>query len=236
METELWHSDAPMSTNQDCSEVPYGLLRVFRVTIRVWHINEFDTICPICSAGCLHEYCLNCCKRHAEAKLTSGSLQMECPDPSCVHSFTMDQCRTLLSKSNFTTLNIRLTETAIPAPLRVYCPFKDCSAFMEKSESDGTFAECYFCHREFCQACNAPWHNNQTCGEYRANEMNSRLSGDQKFRELAKQKKWQTCPDCKSFVERTEGCKHMTCVCKVEFCYLCGMKYVNNSLGCTCCQ
>lgn len=32
----------------------------------------------------------------------------------------------------------------------------------------------------------------------------------------------QTCPGCKTGVERTEGCFHMTCQCGTHFCYECG--------------
>lgn len=120
----------------------------------------------------------------------------------------------LLSSQSFEILDTRLTEAAIPESLKIYCPFADCSAFMmkEEDEDEATFAECFSCHRGFCQACNVPWHGDQSCVEHRAQAMNSKLSSDQKLRELAKQEKWQTCPECHRLVERTEGCKHMTCV------------------------
>jgi hypothetical protein len=30
------------------------------------------------------------------------------------------------------------------------------------------------------------------------------------------------CYNCRRFIEKTYGCDHMVCVCKAEFCYLCG--------------
>jgi len=166
-------------------------------------------------AGCAHEYCSDCCKHHVEAKLMSGGSQIKCPHENCTHNYNTDQCHQLLSASNFDILNIRLTEAAIPAALKVYCPYGDCSAFMEKPESSSvvnTFAECYSCHRGFCQACNVKWHADQTCAEYRATELNTRVSGDQKLHDLAKQEKWQQCADCHRMIELRRGCHHMTCL------------------------
>ncbi|KAL2207063.1 hypothetical protein CC79DRAFT_1383107 [Sarocladium strictum] len=36
---------------------------------------------------------------------------------------------------------------------------------------------------------------------------------------------WQRCNACKSVVELSTGCNHMTCRCGSQFCYKCGMKW-----------
>ena len=33
------------------------------------------------------------------------------------------------------------------------------------------------------------------------------------------------CAQCKFWVEKAEGCNHMTCRCKYQFCYICGGKW-----------
>ncbi|KAL0012733.1 hypothetical protein SO802_007841 [Lithocarpus litseifolius] len=82
------------------------------------------------------------------------------------------------------------------------------------------------------QLCSVPWHSGVDCEEFQ------RLNGDEKgrddliFRELAKEKKWRRCPLCKYYVERTEGCLHMTCRCAFQFCYGCGAQWTNNHGGC----
>ena len=39
--------------------------------------------------------------------------------------------------------------------------------------------------------------------------------------------KAKQCSGCKIWVEKNEGCMHMTCTCGYEFCYNCGKKYPN---------
>ncbi|KAL0322941.1 UNVERIFIED_CONTAM: putative E3 ubiquitin-protein ligase [Sesamum angustifolium] len=55
---------------------------------------------------------------------------------------------------------------------------------------------------------------------------------DKIVKQLAKKKNWQKCPKCKIYVEKTEGCVHMTCRCKYEFCYRCGAKWSDSHGNC----
>jgi hypothetical protein len=34
-------------------------------------------------------------------------------------------------------------------------------------------------------------------------------------------KDWKRCPACRMFIEKTEGCNHMTCLCGHQFCFIC---------------
>lgn len=82
-------------------------------------------------------------------------------------------------------------------------------------ENDGetviSESECPFCHRLFCAQCYVPWHPGVNCEEYQRLNVDERGREDLMVRELAKEKKWSRCPHCKYYVERTEGCPHMTC-------------------------
>lgn len=190
----------------------------------------------ISTNGCDHDYCSDCITQHAEVKISDGNSHIECPHQNCCHCYDMQQCRLLLSQKSFEILETRQMEAAIPSSLKLYCPFKDCSAFMEKSEDlpREKFVECWSCHRGFCLECNIPWHANQTCGEYRADAENRHRSGDEKLRDLVKRKHWQICTECKRVIELKYGCFHMTCLCGNEFCYSCGAKWRNKRQTCMC--
>jgi DNA repair exonuclease SbcCD ATPase subunit len=45
---------------------------------------------------------------------------------------------------------------------------------------------------------------------------------------LAEEQGWKTCAQCNAIVEHKEACRHMTCRCGYQFCYVCGAKW------CTC--
>ena len=63
-----------------------------------------------------------------------------------------------------------------------------------------------------------------TCKEYKISHSNT--EDDQKFLDFVKGKKFKQCPRCKFWVEKNDGCDHMTCKCKFEFCYKCGGVYM----------
>jgi hypothetical protein len=43
------------------------------------------------------------------------------------------------------------------------------------------------------------------------------------FEEAIREKGWKQCPNCNVYIERNQGCDHMTCRnCKCNFCYVCG--------------
>jgi hypothetical protein len=68
------------------------------------------------------------------------------------------------------------------------------------------------------------WHKDMTCKEYKISATTS--EDDEKFMAFVKGKKFKQCPKCKFWVEKNEGCDHMTCKCKFEFCYKCGGIYM----------
>lgn len=47
------------------------------------------------------------------------------------------------------------------------------------------------------------------------------------FEQFVKGKNFKQCPKCRRWVEKTQGCDHMTCRCGGEFCYKCGGPYRN---------
>jgi len=48
---------------------------------------------------------------------------------------------------------------------------------------------------------------------------------DDLFKDFISGTKCKQCPGCKKWVEKNDGCDHITCLCGYEFCYRCGGKY-----------
>ncbi|WMV35207.1 hypothetical protein MTR67_028592 [Solanum verrucosum] len=72
-------------------------------------------------------------------------------------------------------------------------------------------SECPVCRRLFCAQCYVPWHCGVQCEEFQKMNVDERSREDLMVKELAKAKQWTRCPYCRFFVEKTEGCLHMTC-------------------------
>eukprot|EP00747_Dinoflagellata_sp_TGD_P022995 gnl/TRDRNA2_/TRDRNA2_129475_c0_seq1.p1 gnl/TRDRNA2_/TRDRNA2_129475_c0~~gnl/TRDRNA2_/TRDRNA2_129475_c0_seq1.p1 ORF type:complete len:177 (-),score=0.60 gnl/TRDRNA2_/TRDRNA2_129475_c0_seq1:125-655(-) len=71
---------------------------------------------------------------------------------------------------------------------------------------------------QVCIRCKAPWHAGITCQEFqKAIDV-----GAAELARVASNLGWRLCPRCRTFVELTQGCNHITCVCRAEFCYACG--------------
>jgi len=111
----------------------------------------------------------------------------------------------------------KLAEYEVPAQHRVYCATATCSAFLGSAEgrSAGASIACTACGAHTCTGCRKPAHAD-TCS---ANELVAEV------RALARAEGWQTCPRCTAVVELHHGCNHMTCRCRAQFCYLCGVEW-----------
>ncbi|KAL4628965.1 hypothetical protein ACB092_05G274600 [Castanea dentata] len=184
--------------------------------------------------SCVHSFCSDCISKHVATKVQESITIVCCPGLDCNGVIKLDACKAVLPKDVFERWDEALCEELFGSQW-FYCPYKDCSAMLLNDNEEGEAireSECPFCHRLFCAQCSLPWHSGVDCEEFQ------RLNGDEKerddlvFRELAKEKKWMMCPQCKYHVERTDGCLHMTCRCAFQFCYGCGAQWTNDHGGC----
>ncbi|KAL9459982.1 hypothetical protein AB3S75_003225 [Citrus x aurantiifolia] len=187
--------------------------------------------------SCIHSFCSDCISKHVATKIQVGVItRVTCPGLDCKSVLEYDSCKPVLPKEVLELWEEALCQELIDASQRFYCPFKDCSAMLVY-ENDGetviSESECPFCHRLFCAQCCVPWHPGVNCEEYQRLNVDERSREDLMVRELAKEKKWSRCPHCKYYVERTEGCPHMTCRCQFQFCYGCEAQWTQNHGGCS---
>ena len=90
---------------------------------------------------------------------------------------------------------------------------------------------CPLCSAQACVPCNRPWHEGETCTEYRARTKDRFEEEDQALRTIGKVTK--KCPGCGKRIERNGGCPRMICsLCRVNWCWLCGGQFTQN--GCKC--
>ncbi|KAF0911430.1 hypothetical protein E2562_008305 [Oryza meyeriana var. granulata] len=181
-------------------------------------MEKFEASEQFLVSFCAHAFCNGCIGGYVAAKVSENVAVIGCPDPECKEGFVeMDTCRDIIPPELFDRWSVSLCELAL-GEKKYYCPFKDCSALLI-NDNDGAEkimeTECPHCHRMFCARCRVPWHDGIKCKDYENGE------GDLMFKELAGKKKWQRCPQCRIYVEKSQGCMFMTCRCGFCFCYVC---------------
>lgn len=185
------------------------------------------------NSNCSHSFCYDCTSKHITAKIEDNIKTVTCPGLNCKVVLDSDECRLMVTKDIVIQWDETLCKSMILESQKLYCPFRDCSALLVNDYQGVTKkTDCPVCKRPFCATCLVPWHSEFTCREFE--KLNAKKKGkeDNMAEALAKKKMWRKCPRCKFFVEKTEGCLHITCRCKYEFCYRCGSKWSSSHGGC----
>ncbi|KAF2814203.1 uncharacterized protein BDZ99DRAFT_380896 [Mytilinidion resinicola] len=168
--------------------------------------------------GCGHRMCHSCLKRQFVLSVNDPA---HMPPTCCtaehiplkyVERLFDDKFKKLWNKKfqEYTTKN------------RIYCPTRGCGEWIKPSKvrMDLTvgrkYAQCGRCRTRVCVLCNGKFHMKKECPK---DEETKQLV------EMAHQKGWQRCYNCKTMVELKEGCNHMTCRCTAQFCMLCAARW-----------
>ncbi|KAI9093982.1 hypothetical protein K1719_023329 [Acacia pycnantha] len=206
--------------------------------------NNIMSFCQICmedkptenmfrdNKGCEHVFCSNCVASYVASKLQENISMVKCPDPKCRGIIEPLFCRSIIPEELFERWENAVCENLILGSQKFYCPFKDCSAMMvDDGDEVVTSSECPNCRRLFCAQCKVTWHAGMDCAEFQISQKVDQTQNDDLLKELAKNNKWRRCPRCRFFVEKIDGCTHISCRCGNQFCYGCGSDW-NQHHGC----
>jgi hypothetical protein len=208
--------------------------------VRIAHeINEAEAapvvaheVCKICwsemigevlpLSACGHLYHPDCIVDYFNYEILSTQFPMSCPE--CKVEVPVMELQTRLNvemMAKFEDFSFKFYVQRNMKDLSL-CPTPDCRyVFIWESESPHFI--CSLCKKEYCLSCHTPYHKGVECEEFQKWKDVDYL--DEKFHTLSKASKYKQCPECKFWVERSEGCDHMTCRCAFEFCYVCGGVY-----------
>merc|ERR1711934_964438 len=99
---------------------------------------------------------------------------------------------------------------------------------------------CPKCYFSFCGLCSRPWsticqktskrifHAHTPCGVYGR----STTTDCYDFALVADDIDARSCPKCSMRICRSIGCNHMTCICGMEWCYVCEREWKSFHYGC----
>jgi hypothetical protein len=197
---------------------------------------EADVTCKICleaipeaeflpleNCGDLfHKLCIAQC---LNTLINDRQFPLVCPLPECRMEINMIDISERLEPADFARFEEFAFNHFVQRNMEdmTCCPTPDCSYVFSK-QGQITMFVCPVCKHEYCLQCKCSYHGGKSCEDYQRDKLYD--PSDQAFIEFAKGAKYKTCARCKFWVEKSEGCDHMTCRCGYEFCYVCGGVYM----------
>lgn len=190
-----------------------------------------QSLCEICAEkkdadaffpprSCAHAFCKDCISRYVSIKVEKRTIAaavaagIACPGAGCGGALEIAACREVVPREIAGMWDEQLCEAAVAEEERVYCPYRNCSALLVNDGGGGVEireAECPFCRRLFCARCGVPWHAGIDCEGFSKLAKDEREREDLMVHDLAKKNKWKRCSNCNFFVEKNDGCLHITC-------------------------
>lgn len=181
------------------------------------------------SLSCNHNFCCECWMEYVNSKLDDvfNILTTSCPQYGCnliipenvifalVSSYADEEKLAIMNKAvlkNFTDRNKDMR----------WCPYPNCGVCVRSICHYGKEIECE-CGNTFCFSCGKEGHRPCQCEMVNAWEVKNSSESENVKWLVANTKQ---CPQCKKFIEKNQGCNHMTCRkevggCGFEFCWIC---------------
>ena len=171
-------------------------------------------------------FCNSCFGAYVRLRVTDGTAKVECAN--CDEELKEEVLENYLQGYPLLQQHYKRLSTADANcdPKIKTCP--NCCHLQKTADENTKFLVCVECGREWCFACHAPWHKGMSCKAFKR--------GSKLFTEWARAKtrgstNARACPKCGVFIQRSDGCDHMTCPrCKTPFCYLCGQRIISSKL------
>ncbi|KAG9566025.1 hypothetical protein KCU71_g6466, partial [Aureobasidium melanogenum] len=157
-------------------------------------------------APCGDSYCTDCMTALFEHAVREEAMY---PPRCCGQTIPLDSVRSIISSELAVTFAKKAME--FDTTNRTYCSNTACSQFIPNDRINDDVAVCDACNHRTCSICKGNAHQDD-CPEDETTQLALQLGDTQQ---------WQRCNDCRSLVERSEGCNHITCRCRAQFCYIC---------------
>jgi len=165
---------------------------------------------------CGHKFCTSCLESQIHNALKDISeLPIKCGD--CQKLIALRDIRDIIQYDVLKKLYEASYKDFLQKNSEEYknCPTPNCKQiFAAKIENDRV--ECDTCLKSYCRKCLRVYHEGLTCEQY-----SKQIEDEKDLDKQIKNMNIKKCPKCKRPVEKNEGCNHMTCICKCEFCWLC---------------
>ncbi|KAI2470132.1 hypothetical protein F4781DRAFT_196143 [Annulohypoxylon bovei var. microspora] len=225
-ETESASSIFSVSTNISYISLKRGLSRLRRRRQNLPYPGEMVMSCSACREDlqpdqtlqrlpCGHSYCPRCLKIMINQATTDES---KMPPRCCAQPIPSSIIKSVLPREEQTKFLKAVVQFNTPWEARVFCSNPACGEFIPpRAKIDPKYpfqATCRKCKTRVCVMCKRDAHPpDQDCPDDW--ELKAVLK-------MGEKSGWRRCYKCRTLVELSQGCTHMTCRCRAQFCYICG--------------
>ncbi|KAI3320769.1 IBR domain-containing protein [Xylariaceae sp. AK1471] len=173
---------------------------------------------------CGHSYCPTCLRIMINQATTEES---KMPPRCCTQPIPSPIIKSILLREEQTKFLKAVLQFSTPWETRVFCSNPSCGEFIPlraKFDPKHPFqVMCRKCRTHVCVMCKRNAHPlGQDCPDDW--ELDAVLK-------IGEKSGWRRCYKCRTLVELTQGCTHMTCRCRAQFCYICGAIW-DPAVGC----
>ena len=149
------------------------------------------------------------------------------PPRCCTQPIPGNTIKEILTRVNQQAFLKAVAQFSTPWEARIFCPSTECGEFIplrSKVDPKHPFdVTCRRCRTRVCVMCKRNAHPvGKDCPE------DWEL---QQVLEMGEKSGWRRCYKCRNLVELAQGCSHVTCRCKAQFCYICGGVW-DSTVGC----
>ncbi|KAF8838971.1 hypothetical protein BDN67DRAFT_970780 [Paxillus ammoniavirescens] len=209
-------------------ERQYQTDQLLRTAQRRYHcgicLDDFPEDDAVRIDSCGHDLCRDCARGHVCAKIDERRFPVLCP--VCMADHTNPNPGTisglLVELLGVSEKQYKTWEEMEMAQFSVLVNCRKCqnSAFIDRDDLEATNelrCPVLGCDHMWCRKCqqsidsNGPTHS---------------CDGASELDHLMKEQGWKYCPNCKTPIQKQDGCDHMVCIapgCNTQFCYLCGV-------------